>query len=113
MYIFLVQGNDKPTMKNLSNSVVPKVGLKWYMLGFQLLDQQYVATLRTIKADRKNPEDSCIEMFDEWLTTDGDATWNKLIDALKSPIVNLNSLANQLQKMLKHVRMYVCSYVYI
>ena len=96
----MIQG---PNLKDLSNFVVPKVGSKWYMLGVQLLDQQYVATLQTIKADCKKAEERCIEMFNEWLTTDNDASWDKLIDGLKSPSVKLNSLAEKLQKMPKNV----------
>lgn len=82
------------------------------MLGIQLLDQEYVATLYTIKSENKNAEESCTEMFIEWLATDADASWNKLIKALRSPSVKLTQLAGTLQNMLPGYQKPVCSYSY-
>ena len=97
----------------MSNYVVPEVGFKWFLLGFQLLDEQYVRILYTIRADHKTAEDSCIEMLDEWLRTDVHASWNKLIEGLKSPSVKLNDVAGQLQHMLLGKSKHVCIYIAI
>ena len=39
-------------------------------------------------------------VFEKWLETNADDTWNVLIKALRSPTVQLNYLASQLEKML-------------
>lgn len=99
--MFLIQGKHRPAMKDLINLVVPYIGgHKWYMLGFQLLNQQYEETLMGIRENQKASEDSCLEMFKEWLRTDEKASWGKLIEGLKAPSVKLNQLAEKLQKML-------------
>ena len=94
-------GSDRPTMRDLSNFVVPSVGSKWYMLSFQLLDPQYTETMQSLKKDNRNVEECCIEMFNDWLRTEPkNATWKGLIEALNSPIIKLHHLANKLEKML-------------
>lgn len=84
----------------MSNFVVPHIGKKWYTLGYQLLDQQHEKILTGIRADHKSCEDSCMEMFEEWLNTDECASWSKLIKGLKAPGVKQSSLAKKLQSML-------------
>ena len=94
-------GSDRPTIRDLNNFVVPYVGSKWYMLSFQLLDQQYVETIQSLKKDNRSAEECCAEMLTEWLRTESKrATWNRLIDALHSPSIKLHHLANKIQKML-------------
>ena len=39
-------------------------------------------------------------VFKKWLDTTSDATWNKLIRALKSPGVQLDYFAGQLEQMM-------------
>ena len=105
-------GSDRPTMRDLSNFVVPYVGSKWYMLSFQLLDPQYTETMQSLKKDNRNVEECCMEMLNEWLRTEPkNATWKRLIEALNSPSVKLHNVANKLQKMLlktKTVCMCIC-----
>ena len=42
----------------------------------------------------------CKRVFQKWLDTTEDATWNMLIKALRSPSVQLDYLAGQLKKIL-------------
>ena len=39
-------------------------------------------------------------MFRIWLKTDGDLDWNRIVNALKSPGVSLDSLATELEQKL-------------
>ena len=97
----LMVGSDRPTMRDLSNFVVPHVGTKWYMLSIQLLDQQHVDDMQWLNKENRSVDDSCMEMLNEWLRTESkNATWEKLIEGLNAPSVKLLHLANRLQHML-------------
>ena len=39
-------------------------------------------------------------MFNKWLETQTNASWDQLLEALRSPSVQLESLANQIDQML-------------
>ena len=91
----------RPTLKELHRHVVMKVADKWRDLGVQLLRSDQERMLNIIKAD--HPHDSsgcCKDLFEKWLETNADATWEVLIKALKSPTVHLDYLSSQLEKML-------------
>ena len=101
-------------MRDLNNFVVPSVGSKWYMLSYQLLDQGYTASMQSLKKENRNVEECCMEMLNEWLTTESkNATWGRLIEGLNSPSVKLHDLANKLQKMLLPVCICICAVFYI
>ena len=40
-------------------------------------------------------------MLEKWLNTKQDASWNQLLDGLRSPGVQLTYLADQIEQMLK------------
>ena len=42
----------------------------------------------------------CNEMFAKWLESDTSASWKQLITALQSPGIQLNTVADHIQKML-------------
>ena len=42
----------------------------------------------------------CKEMFSKWLETQEDASWDQLLEALRSPGVQLESLANKIDQIL-------------
>lgn len=71
------------------------ISSKWYDLGVQLhIDS---GELDNIKRD--NPVECLREMLKIWLKkVDPDPTWNALIDALKSRVINEQKLANQLER---------------
>ena len=94
-------GSDRPSLKDLYDHVVNYVAEKWQDLGVQLLrfDQQNM--LDIIKADHPHDVVSCCKcVLKKWLDTTTDATWNQLIRALRSPSVQLDYLANQLEQMM-------------
>ena len=100
MYFFILYvGCQKPTLKYLNCYVRGSVGLKWYDLGIELLDD--FNALDRIKAD--NPTDlnkCCTEMFLLWLRKQPTASWNQLIEALREPDVELFALAAKIDQML-------------
>jgi len=78
--------------------VVPGVADKWKDLGVHLLPQDLVEgrELEVIDANfPRNVESCCKSMLEKWSTTVADASWNKLIKALKD--INLNYIASQIE----------------
>ena len=89
-------GTDTPTIKLLNNHVRDDVAPRWYDLGIQLLNEKQIAQLKIIKDN--HPQDvvkCCTEMFDYWLRVDVEASWNKLIAALK--MIDEISLAQKIK----------------
>ena len=79
--------------------MIPLVNTKWYDIGLQLLDLKYENELNTIEADARNDAATCCrKMFNKWLNTDGLASWDKLIKALR--IVQLNYVADDVDESL-------------
>ena len=69
---------------------------KWRELGIELLNAD---TCREIEvANKEDMKKSCSEMFRCWLKADLNASWKKLIAALKQPSVGLNTLALMLEE---------------
>ena len=48
----------------------------------------------------KDPVRCCQEMFTKWLQTQENASWDQLLEALRSPSVQLKNLANQIDQMI-------------
>ena len=94
-------GSDRPSIRDLYNHVVNQVAHRWRDLGMELLRSDLENELNIIAED--HPRDAatcCKRVFEKWLATTSDATWNELIRALRSPSVQLDSFANQLEQML-------------
>ena len=92
-------GSDRPSLRSLHDHVVNSVAGKWKDLGVQLLSPEMVDI---IAADHPHDVVSCCQcVLKKWLDTTSDAaTWNQLIKALRSPSVQLDYLAGQLEQML-------------
>jgi len=82
-------------MKILNRQVIPKVNTKWYDLGLELLDDEYERELDMIDKDyRKDGSKMCCQkMF-----TRDDASWNQLIEAMRT--IELNSVASDIEQQL-------------
>ena len=66
----------------------------WYELGIQLLNEGQESRLDSIKSD--NGSDSkkcCIQMFWYWLESHPEATWQDLLESLRSPALELHNTA--------------------
>ena len=84
----------KPTIKVLlSSKIISDIGPKWYELGIALLDDDKLTKLKTIKSDNSEVNRCCIEMLMYWLESHSNATWNDLVEALRTPGVELNNVA--------------------
>lgn len=101
--MLLVIGSDRPSLKDLYDHVLINVAGKWRDLGVQLLRPDQERMLDIIAADHPRDVVSCCKcVFKKWLelTTADYATWNQLIKALRSPSIQLDDLASQLEQML-------------
>ena len=94
-----IVGHLKPTHKLLLNHVIPKVAAKWHELGIELYDDAHVAHLEIIEKQHSNDiVRACTEMLNYWGTTYTNATWDKLIKALRAPGLLLNTHAKNIME---------------
>ena len=95
--------NSKPTKRKILDHVVPHVTPHWYVLGVKLLKEDQESHLDVLKLNHAGDNQMCcMEMFWHWLSTDTDASWQQLIEALRSPAVELPVVAADLEKVLTH-----------
>ena len=92
--------NSKPSKKKLLDHVVAHVTPHWYDLGITLFNEEQESHLDVIKSNYTDKKTCCKEMFWCWLSTNTSATWQQLIEALRSPAVELPVVAADLEKML-------------
>ena len=93
--------STKPTKKKLVDHVIPQVTLRWYDLGIKLLREDQESHLDVIESNHADDKKECCKkMFWYWLSTNTDATWQQLIEALQSPAVELPVVAADIEKML-------------
>jgi len=91
---------SKPTIKVLQNSkIIAAIGPKWYELGIELLDDDRVIYLETIKANHNEATRCCITMFIHWLQSEPSATWHQLAEALKAPGVEMSNVAAMVEEL--------------
>ena len=107
-------GDNTPTLKLLNRHVKKEATNKWYDLGIELLSNEDVEELNTIRKNYPNDAGACCtEMFQLWLKKETRATWKKLMEALKAPGIEMNQLANKIEQMLisivqgNHLRSYI------
>ena len=97
-------GENTPTLKLLNRYVKKEATNKWYDLGIELLSNEDVEELSTIR--NNHPIDAgtcCTEMFQLWLKKEPKATWKKLMEALKAPGIEMNQLANKIEQILTSI----------
>ncbi|XP_065917658.1 protein NLRC3-like [Dysidea avara] len=96
------KSDNRPILRDLYDQVVPSIADKWKDLGVQLLDPSLIdqRVLEVIAADHPHSvEDCCKSVFEKWLNTQEDASWQQLLEALKS--VQLDYLSSQIENKLK------------
>ena len=74
--------------------VIPRVASKWHELGIELYKDPDVPQLETTQ--KQCPGDytkACTEMLTHWLNAYTNATWDRLIEALRAPGLQLNAIA--------------------
>jgi len=91
---------SRPTIKLLQNSkIITAIGPKWYELGIELLNDDQLIHLKSIKADNNEATRCCTEMLIYWLQSHSSATWYQLAEALKTSGVELNSVAAMVEAL--------------
>ena len=102
MFLSLTIEHIRPDWKYLITYVVPSVAPNWKVLSKMLLNHDLVKNgyLETIESNSPGKVKCCKRMFKKWLETDTSASWKKLIEALQSPDVQLNCVAENIQKMM-------------
>ena len=79
--------------------MVPHVTPKWYELGVELLSEEQESQLDIIQSNYNDNKTCCREMFWYWLRSNPDANWHQLVECLKSPAVELHTLAADIETM--------------
>ena len=91
--------HKKPTIKQLQKFVIKKVTSKYYELGIELYKDSDVDHLDAIKkASATDLTSGCTDMFKFWLQTYENATWDKLIRALRASGLQQNTIALNIMK---------------
>ena len=70
----------------------------WFELGIKLLNEDQESKLDLIKSDHPNDSEQCCrKMFWCWLETHPDASWQQLINSLRSPALKLHTVAANIE----------------
>ena len=86
----------------------------WYDVGLELLEPEDESKLDEIQTDKGgNVNECCGVMLYLWLQKQPYATWNQLIDALRSPGVELFDVASKIEEMLNGMRHRYVMYIII
>lgn len=85
-----------PTAETLLKELQP-VKKKWYIIGTQLKVSNRV--LNIIKIDHRDSADKCLaSLCKQWLESSNGATWQGVVDALRSSLVAEKDLADKLEQ---------------
>ena len=94
--------NDRPETKYLNRYVIEEVCASgpeaWSRLGNELLEEKDAAALNVIKSNVTGSTMRCAEMFRLWLERQPDASWRRLITAMKN--IHMHTLASDVEKLL-------------
>ena len=108
-----ISGGQRPTLKYLNRYVVTPVGSKWKDLGIELTDN--IENLNLIAGNHPNDISTCCtNMFEFWLNSQLEASWNQLIKSLKQ--IKLNALADRIEQQLQPGTLHIANmhmYIYI
>ena len=86
------------------------IASKWEDLGVELLNEEQRSKLKNITKNEREVEDCCTKLFIYWLDAYPDASWNKLLEALKK--MKQNNLVEKIKRnVLKGIT--PCTYVRI
>ena len=82
-----------------TSKIITAIGSKWYELGIALLDNDQLPYLESIGTKHSETTRCCTAMFIYWLQSHSNATWHDLVEALKSPGVELNNVAAMVEAL--------------
>ena len=94
--------DDRPETKYLNRYIIEEVCASgpeaWSRLGNELLEEKDAAALNVIKSNVTGSTMRCAEMFRLWLERQPDASWRRLITAMKK--IRMHTLASDVEKLL-------------
>ena len=89
-------------LKDLYDHVVGSVAKNWKDVGVQLLRSDQTNELDIIEINYPQDVVRCCKcVLKKWLESSVDATWNRLIEALRCSSVGLDYFASELEQRLK------------
>ena len=98
MYTQFLPLYTEPEMFTLIKVVVPRIAPHWDTVAYFL--KLELPKIEIIRQQHPNdPERSCVQMFDHWLSTDEGVkpkTWNRLLQTLKE-IKQLTAVTEQIK----------------
>ena len=98
----------KPKLQEILEWVAPYVTEKWEKIFVQLLGDEHLHVMATIRKDyHHSSEKSCQIMFEQWLDLCPNPSWSDLLSALRANSVRKFALAEQLSERLG---MYMLAY---
>ena len=81
--------NTHPELKHLYEQITPHYAPDWKVFG-ELLGISK-ENIRIIESDHpRSVKQCCNEMLSEWLRTDGNPSWEKILVAIESPAIKYN-----------------------
>ena len=91
-------------MHHLNKIVIPEVAAEWKDIAYAL--DYNISTVKQIQSKcKEDPEKSCKELFEDWLSTDNGIkpkTWQTLMDKLKE-VDKLHSATEKITKKLNQM----------
>jgi hypothetical protein len=75
---------------------VPRMSGKWEFIAVKLGLKHLKDDLLSTKGER-GADSKCLHVLQEWIASGNNVTWSHLLQVLRSPSVNLGSLANELE----------------
>ena len=94
--------DDRPEMKYINRYVIKGVCASgpeaWLRLGTELFDDKDITTLHAIRSDATTSNTCCSRMLKLWLERQPEASWRRLIIALKQ--IWMNKLASEIEELL-------------
>ena len=71
----------------------------WYELGAMLLEEEQEPQLKLIRSTYgSDVRKCCLDMLQYWTDTHPEASWHQLVTALRSPGVDLDAVASEIEK---------------
>ena len=98
--VYIICVGDRPSLRQLVEVIRIKdinIVPRWRDLGYELLHN--AAIVHVIEVDYRDDVKACHQMFENWLETSPDASWSRLITALKN--IQMNTAAESISKLFK------------
>ena len=101
---------SKPSLKRLV-PLLTDIAPNWCELGAILLDEKHEGQLKLIESTHgSNVKKCCSVMLRYWVDKHPEATWHQLVQALRTPGVDLDTVASRIEEKFAGKNNYVISH---